>query len=1018
MLQKLYLFLILLCLTHFAVGQTEFKVDSLRVNQIGQADGLIQLNVKALYQDKLDYLWLATEDGLHRYNSVDFVVYINNPLEVMSIPEDHARDLYVANDTLFIASNSEGVFGLKLSTDTFINLSNTKSHEATNTSYKIRPLGKSYLLFSLRNSFILYHRINKTSRTIVLPTHTIENYVQDVMALDGQNFILATTASGLLKFNLESNTISDYKMLDDSSHNAVFWHNQLLYVGTNEGFYSLNPKTNEIVSILKDEGISSFYTGIPNQIWIGTDTGAYTYKINQKRLIKQVLLDQNSNPMTPIKVNDIKGDTKGNLWFATDGEGLLHYNSYREKFMTIKLKVPGLSTSKKISTFQFLPSKDSTLLIGSTLGIIKYDLKTKRFKQFPNHKKELIYTMVKDFNGTIWAGGFTTGLLKYDSENDRFTEVIAAKNNISDRDVIQITPRSKTELLVATWSGGLYTYDIEASTFSKYLINGKDLNRARTSFIDSKNNLWLGTDEGVFMLDDKGTLKTFTTKGETNNPISSDRIFGIAEDSKGAMWFGTSVGLTKLDVNSLKTTIYYKQKGHPNDFIYTVLIDRIDNIWVSTNFGISMLNTKTNMFTNYTQNDGLQNNEFNGKAGFKDLDDTFYFGGINGINIFQPGVLKTSPFLPKAHIESVELFNSKINRNELYAKDLEFNNDENVLTFNYVAVNYLNSDKVDYSYYMEGFDETWRPITKNKNITYTNLNPGSYVFKVKSTNANGVWSPYEDAMRLTIIPPWYQTTLFQFLGIVLILCCVFGFHYYKTYRLKWQNQQLELLVTGRTKEVQAKNDALNASYEVSVFQKENIKFLMRELQHRVKNNLQIVSSLLNIQSEHVENEVVYDALQVAKNRILSIANVEDILKLDSKTFDIKEFTVKLCQSILNALGESEQLKFSVEYQIAPLELNNMNTTVFGLILNELLTNISKHAFESYNETNLVVITCTEKSKTLTLSVSDNGKGYSEAAVSANSMGLELVRDMVMQVNGKLTITTIRGTVNVIEIPLD
>lgn len=1018
MFQKIFRFIIFFLVTSSALGQINFTVDTLKVRQIGQEDGLMQLNVKAIAKDNLDYLWLATEDGLHRYNSKNFKVYINNPLDSLSIPEDHARDLHIVNDTLFIASNSKGVFGLKLATDTFINPSKNSELPHTNTSYKILPLGKSSLLFALRNAFILFNRHTKTQKTIPLPKGNLENYVQDVYPLDTENYILATTASGLLNFNIKTGNINNYRMLDNTSHNAIYWKKNNMYIGTDEGFYSLNLKTNQVTTIFENDGVNCFYLGNPGRILIGADTGSYAYNMQFNQLTKQIFIGQNNSSFTPIEINDIQGDGAGNLWFATDGEGLLHYNAYREKFKTLKLKVPGYSASKKISTFQFLPYQDATLFIGSTIGLIKYDFKTEKFQQYPNHKSDLIYTITEDHNGIIWAGGFTTGLLKYNPKTDKFIEIKSSENNISDRDVIQITPRSKTELLVATWSGGLYTYNIITNRFTEFLVNGKPLNRARTAFVDTKANLWLGTDEGVFKLNPSGNIKNFTASSDKQTNLSSNRIFGIAEDSKGNMWFGTSVGLTKLDVNTQKTTIYYKQKGLPNDFIYTVLVDDKDHIWVSTNYGISVLNVENDTFTNYTQNDGLQNNEFNGKAGFKDADGTFYFGGIDGINIFQPNSIKISPHLPKAHIESVELFNKKINRNELFTNKLEFNSDENVLTFNYVSVNYLNSDKVDYAYYMEGFDESWRPITKDKNITYTNLNPGSYTFKVKATNSNGVWSPHEDTMQLIIIPPWYQTNLFRILFILLLIASGFGFYYYKTYRLKVEKRELESLITERTKEVQGKNDQLNTAYDVSVMQKENIKFLMRELQHRVKNNLQIVSSLLNIQSEHINNIIAYDALKVAKNRILAIAYVEDALKIDSKHVNIKTFITNLCNSILQALGESHELKFKVIYQIENFQVNNLNTTVFGLILNELLTNISKHAFTDLNEANVVIISCSKENNQLTLLIKDNGKGYSENEVLTNALGLELVRDMVSQMNGTLEIASHDGTVNTITIPLE
>ncbi|MDN3491889.1 ligand-binding sensor domain-containing protein [Winogradskyella bathintestinalis] len=1017
MLKKLVCCCILFIFFTDIFAQRNFNTDTLKVRVIGQADGIAQLNIKAIAKDDLNYLWLATEDGLHRYNSVDFKIYNNNPLDTLSIPEDHARDLYTANDTLFIASNSKGVFGLKLSNNTFFEISNNLEIPAENTSYKIFPVGNNYLLFSLRNSILLFNRKTKFIKTIPLPKNETENYVKSLYEVGKNNFIMATNATGLLHFNLNDFSVKNYDILDNSSHNSILSHQGLMYVGTENGLYIKNLKTKDTKQIINQDAINCFYLKDDTTILIGGDSGAYSYNTEDGKISKQVFIDQNKERHTPITINDILDDNKGNLWFATDGEGLIHYNEYREKFTTLKVKIASLSDSKKISTFQFLPYKDSTLFLGTTIGLIKYDFNQKKFHQYTNHKKELIYTIAKDDFGNVWAGGFTTGLLKYDAKEERFVEVKTSENYISNRDVIQITPHSKNELLVATWSGGLYIYNIQNNTFSNYYINGKPLNRARTSFIDSKKNLWLGTDEGVYKIEPNKTVTNFTNDAKEGYKISSDRIFGITENSKGDMWFGTSVGLTKLDVNTLKTTLYYKQKGLPNDFIYSILVTENDNIWVSTNFGLSLFDPATKTFTNYTQDDGLQNNEFNGKSGYKDANDTFYFGGIDGINIFKPKHLKTSPYEPKVHIESVELFNKETNKNELYKKTLEFKSNENVLTFNYAAINHLNSAKVDYAYFMEGFDDTWRPITKNKTITYTNLNPGQYVFKVKATNANGEWSSHQDAMQLTIIPPWYKTTLFKIVGFVLLLITSISFYYYKTYRLNLRNQELENLVAKRTTEVSLKNEALHNAYETSLSQKENIKFLMRELQHRVKNNLQIVSSLLNIQSQHIDNEIAQDALQVAKNRILAIANVEEKLKSDSENVNIKEFTISLTNSILGLLADQERLKFNIEYQVEPNHISGLNTTIYGLIINELLTNIAKHAYESYNETNVVVLSCKVENNMLILMINDNGKGYAENDISSFSMGLDLIKDMVFQIDGTLRVDSTRGTSNTIIIPL-
>ena len=171
----------------------------------------------------------------------------------------------------------------------------------------------------------------------------------------------------------------------------------------------------------------------------------------------------------------------------------------------------------------------------------------------------------------------------------------------------------------------------------------------------------------------------------------------------------------------------------------------------------------------------MQNNEFNGKAGYEDETGNFYFGGISGTNIFDPDNIIENPFIPETYIESVELFNKPLLENVLFKDDLEFKSNQNVLTFNFSAINYLNPEKCNYTYIMEGFDSEWRPITKNRSATYTNLDPGKYIFKVKASNDVGIWNEVPKALSITIIPPWYNTQSFKiafilfFLNVVIML---------------------------------------------------------------------------------------------------------------------------------------------------------------------------------------------------------------------------------------------------------
>ena len=250
---------------------------------------------------------------------------------------------------------------------------------------------------------------------------------------------------------------------------------------------------------------------------------------------------------------------------------------------------------------------------------------------------------------------------------------------------------------MCTWSGGIHKFNIQTEQFEEILINEKRINRARISLVDSKKNIWIGTDEGAYKISNSRSIHQYTSKSDAGNKLSSNRIFSIKEDPIGNIWFGTNVGLTKLNVDENKTTLFYTQKGLPNDFIYSILIDESEFVWVSTNFGISVLDTKTRIFKNYTTSDGLQNNEFNGKAGYKDAFGNFYFGGMSGINIFNSEHIIENPFIPNIYIESVDLFNKPLQKNELFKDTLYFKSNENVLTFNFTALNYLNPEKCNYT---------------------------------------------------------------------------------------------------------------------------------------------------------------------------------------------------------------------------------------------------------------------------------------------------------------------------------
>ncbi|HKJ49445.1 MAG TPA: two-component regulator propeller domain-containing protein, partial [Christiangramia sp.] len=555
-------FIFLIGITAFS--QNAIEHDTLYANYIGQEEGLLQLNVKDLALDNEGFLWAGTEDGLHKFNSYEFKAFLHDPEDNSSIPDDHVRGILHTNDTLWIATNSRGIIGFKPSEMKFFNFQSENNNPNLNTSYKIFNLNVSKIMFALKNHVVIYDRKERTSREIALPKNNKDVSVTSVLPISKDEFWLGSTSNGILKLNLSSNKIEKLEFLQNANDVHLFKHNDLIFAGTKNGLFKISKNLLPEL-ILEEKSIKSFYKLDQKTIFIGLETGLYRFNIETGEFASIVFSDQNNKTLKVFDINKILGDEKGNIWIGTEGDGLIHYNIFQKKFSTLKIKLKEYPNKEDISSFQFLKGRDSTLWIGSKWGIVKYFHKNGNFELYKKPTNALIYTIIEDQTGNIWSGGFTTGLLKYDADTDTFESINNPK--LKDNDVINIIPISERKLWVCTWAGGIYEYHIGKNEFEEIEIDGKRINRARTSLIDNEGNIWLGTDEGAYRINKEGETSRYFSKDSIKGTLSGNRIFDIKQDSNNNIWLGTNSGLTKLNLNTGESNRFFKQKGLPNDFI-------------------------------------------------------------------------------------------------------------------------------------------------------------------------------------------------------------------------------------------------------------------------------------------------------------------------------------------------------------------------------------------------------------------------------------------------------------------
>lgn len=979
----LYLFCCFSWATH---AQPMISTDTITIVEIGQEQGLSQLGAATMVFDHKGYLWIGTQNGLNRFNGYQMKVYHASNKEG-DLADDHIRSIHYTPDTLWLATNTHGLLTYIKSEDRFLDFKNKldlTKHPNLKYAYVLYAPNMNDLIMGTVGHCLWIDKSTLDFKVIPLIGIKDNDFVTAIHKTGTGGFLVGTNSSGLHVLNSHYDEISSDKSfveLKDAQINCFYQlDSSVIWIGTNKGLYQYDIDRDKCKR-LSDNAVRSIQRWDEHTILIGGVNS--NYLVSQDMVWKKAVF---INPLGKVLQADILSfarDEQGGRWVGTETRGVFYYHPNRQKFVPQRIKAENAPKQDFVSTFNFLREGD-VLWMASEFGFIKHELQTDRFKLYRTDLLE--YTLAKDAKGNIWGGGFGQGLVKYNRQRDRFDQVSLS---FDDQDIIQITPVHKDTIWAHTWSSGIYAVNIRDYGSRAVSIFGKQLVRSRISLIDSRGGIWIGSDEGLYQITSDQTIYY--------DSLSNERVFALAEDHQGHIWVGTAKGLNYIRPTTKEIVPFVQQPGLPNDFIYAIEVDGKDNVWVSTNHGLSVLDRETRTFRNYTEEDGLQNNEFNGKAGYQDSLGYLYFGGMNGFNIFHPDSLFTNLKIGRTWIEDVKLFGKSLPKEILYTDTLVFLHDQNVISFDFASLNYLWPHKNRYQFMLQGFDQEWRPVTRDLSATYTNLDPGTYTFRVRGSNHELLWGDYDEIVVI-IKSPWYQTFWFKLCFTVFALLLIIAFFMNKSRRQKKINQRLAIMVHERTEELHNINHALNESLKVTQQQKQNISFLMEELNHRVKNNLQLITSLIDIQSLQVQDRQVGRRLKDLQSRVFTVAKIHDVLNQTDvpNTVDANAFINKLAQDIIIFSG----IEIVLSVEVSNITLSTQKLTYIGLILNELITNSIKHAFNAHDHKSISIGMFEEESTDLILVYRDNGKGFDMGKDNnLEHKGINLINILVGELKG-------------------
>ncbi len=794
---------------------------------VSRGDVFSQRSISSILQDHIGFMWFGTSDGLNRYDGYGFEFYRPSIKDSTSLSdgfvnclfEDHSDQLWVGT------GNGLNLYSSKTKTFTvFRNDPRNPFSLANNTVFSIYEDHSNRLWIGTEKGGLNIYDPQTKKFTVYRnnpndPASLSSDYVR-VIYEDKAGNIWLGTKDGLNLYHPQTNSFTVFKNNpnDNSSlsHNYVYSiyedRNGRLWVGTHGGglnlfdigtkkfsAYKNNPSTK---SSLSSDLVTVIFQDQHGRLWIGTRDGLNLF--NEKSSTFTVF---RNNPLDPNSLADniifsIYEDKSGKLWIGTyNVDGLNFYDAKMKAFSVFTNNPNNPFSLSGENVFAILTDKSDQLWIGTESGglsLFNPEMKSfVSFKNNPNISSSLssnnVSALYEDHSGEIWVGTNNAGLNHFKPKERKFISYKNDPKNPSSRfsnSIHAIFEDHLNQLWVGT-NDGLSLFDRKSKTFTFFRNDPKDSaslshNSVTSIYEDRSNQLWIGTSGGLNRYNPQTkSFRTFQNIPGDTTSLGNKFVMCIYQDKSGNLWIGEfDGGLNLYNPKTESFQVFREEQGLPNNTIYGILEDEKGRLWLSTNKGISRFDPKSLTFRNYDVTDGLPNNEFNQGASFKDKNGFMYFGVYNGICFFHPDSIKDDSYIPPIVLTGLEIFNKPIIPGKNYegfvlpqsitvADELVLTYRESVFTLEFSILNFAQQMKNKYSYRLEGFDKSWNYTDATRRIaTYTNLDPGTYVFHVKGSNHDDVWNEDGKKLKITITPPawktWWAYSIYVlcFLGLV------------------------------------------------------------------------------------------------------------------------------------------------------------------------------------------------------------------------------------------------------------
>jgi ligand-binding sensor domain-containing protein/signal transduction histidine kinase len=1008
------------------VFSSSTMMDIHRFEQLTVEQGLPMNSVNMIAQDRIGFLWFATQDGLCRYEATGMKIFRHKDDDSTSLPSNFVQSILVASDGTILAGTAEGLAVYQPITETF-------------RVFRHHPKDS----LSLANNYVI---------------HLYE---------DSKHRVWAITRDGLTIYHLSTRTIttvlSKYnrpafmQSLDCVSLCEYFDGSLLL--GTRKGIYHIDSETfqvrptTELSTLLKQTTIdpdteyaTTLYRDRRGALWICTfDKGLYV--IDAERKGCTTYRHHPDNPMT-LSSNEsrtICEDRNGIMWVGTYKNGLNVLNPTSGMVQRFQNITPHIGSPPVNDLRQIFIDRGNIVWIGTDYGgVLKVDPHVQRIRTYrrnvssprPNLRDNVIRTMAEDYQGNWWIGTGSGGLHKYAPLTQEWNhwqrDSLQPYKGIAGNSIWSIIPaKDSTYLWIGSNEGLQYfhipsgrvtrTYrldstqgmtsvpmnfvrtmclapngdvwigvrtahiarlNIQTGQFFLHKINATNIH---DMLIDNEGILWVGTWAGGLWSFDANTgkpLASYLTDPSNPRSIPTNIIRSLFQDSKGQLWLGTMVGLIRFNKSTGNCTLYSEKDGLPNNTIYKILEDRYGNFWISTNKGICRLSLPTMEIRVYNKSSGMQDNEFNALAGWKLRSGAMMFGGINGFSIFHPDSLLPNLTPPSVIVTDFRVFNKpyQLDTSIVLKNSITLRHNENFFTFRYSALDYTATGLHRFQYRMIGFDSQWIDAGSTLEATYTNLDPGTYTFQVIAANSDGTWNTTGRSITIIIVSPWWATWWFRtILGMLVFILIVLTIRY-RIHRLKYLNTLLNTQVKERTTELLAKNDELRTLnqtlHQANTFKSKMLTIVSHDLKNPLSNILGFTYLLKDDEMPAPKRSEFLAYIDDAVGKMHSL--IVDLL--DVAAHEHGKINLEYVPSTLHDIVFDLVVKYRVNAYHKQQTIEYQNTTEalvwcdkarLEQVFDNLLSNAVKYSYHG----GYIYVNISETDTIIQCSITDQGQGF-------------------------------------------